>query len=206
MVLGFVTVGLVAQYFRFAEEEEGVRREIIEKTGGSRRGVAVLRGGLFEQAEFAGGRDDDFGNFLARHLAERIEVAQGFQFVAEKFQADGEAAGEGPQVNNTAAQGNGAFERDLGFWLVALRLEPFDQIQRVGAMALLQAAGAAREVIRGQGFFKQRGDAGDDEGGARGGLLRQGDESFQAFADVIDLRQAGFLRQNFPGGVEERRR
>ena len=80
---------------------------------------------------------------LARDLGERIEVAQGFQLVAEKFQADGEAAGQGPEVHNAAAQRNVAFLRDLGFRLVTLRLEPFDQIQRVGVIALAQAAGAA---------------------------------------------------------------
>ena len=94
--------------------------------------------------------------WLARDLREGIEVAQGLQFVAEEFEADGEAAGQGPEVNNAAAQGDVAFLRDLGFRLIALRFEPFDQIQRAGVIALLQPAGAAARVPRGATSFQAR--------------------------------------------------
>jgi len=37
-------------------------------------------------------------------------------------------------------------------------------------------------------------------------VLREGDERFQSFADDIRMRESGFVRQDLPGGIEERLR
>ena len=41
-------------------------------------------------------------------------------------------------------------------------------------------------------------------GGQGGGVLGEGDEGFEAFADDVNVWQAGFVWQDFPGGIEER--
>ena len=135
-----------------------------------------------------------------------IKVPQRGQFVAEEFQADGKAAGQGPHVHNAAAQGKVAFLRHLRFGFIALRLQPFDQIQRVGLIALLQAAGAALQFRGRQRLFQQRGNAGHDQPGLGNRIGGQRHQRFQPVADHINMRQTRLVGRHLPGRVEECRR
>ncbi len=73
-------------------------------------------------------------------------MAQGFEFIAEKFQSRGPGAGERPDIEDAAAQGDFAFLRDLGLRLVTLLFEPFDQVERIDLIAALEprACGCSR--------------------------------------------------------------
>ena len=103
------------------------------------------------------------GNFLTRNLRERIKMAERFQFIAEKFQPHGPRTGERPDIQDTAAQGDFAFLRNLRFRFVALFFEPFNQIERLDFVAALKRARAFLNFARRKSFLQQRGDAGDDQ-------------------------------------------
>jgi hypothetical protein len=70
-------------------------------------------------------------------------------------------------------------------------------------IAFLEAAGAAVKLGGGQGFFEQGGEVGDEEGGLGKRFLRESNEGFEAFADDVNVGQAGFVGEDFPGGIEE---
>ena len=139
-----VFVGPGGELFRFAEEKNCLWRQIIQERGeGSRRfggtsftspcfifsiggsGNSSLRlKVLFQYSQFACRWQGDAQNFFARNLRERIEMAEGFKFVAEEFESHRPRAGERPNVENAAAQGDFTLLCDLGFRFAASRFEP----------------------------------------------------------------------------------
>ena len=56
-------------------------------------------------------------------------MAEGFEFVAEKFEAHGPRAGGRENIHDAAAQGEFAFLRNLRLRLVALLFEKFYQVE-----------------------------------------------------------------------------
>ena len=62
-----------------------------------------------------------------------------------------------------AAQGYFALLRDLRLRFVALFLQPLDQIERVGAVAASEHAGAFAQNFRRKSFLQQGGHAGDNQ-------------------------------------------
>jgi len=206
-----VFLGAFRQRFRFAQYQHGLRRQVIEQDSRRRR-RAGRRGGsgfaprLPEQAQLAGGRQRDGLNLLARDLGQRIKLPQGLQFVAEKLQPHRPGAGEGIHIQDAATQGQFALLRHPRFRLVAPRLEPFNHLERIQAVAARQRPGGGAEGRRGEGALQQRGHAGDDEGRTRhagGSGRKERDQGFQALADDIHMRQPRFVGQDFPGGIEQ---
>jgi hypothetical protein len=164
---------------------------------------------LFQNSQLTAGRQDDGNNFFARNLRERIEVAQGFQFVAEKLEPHRPRAGERPNVENAAAQGDFTLLRDLGFRFAALLFEPFDQIEWINFIAAGQRTGAFLKFTGGKSFLQKRGDAGDDDMGSRllvPGSWGQGDQRLEPVADGVGMREFAFMRQHVPSRVKQRRR
>ena len=188
--------------FGVGQEQDGIGGQVIEERG---EGGAGAGAGAFEEAEFAGGRQGDGGDGVAGDLGDGIEVAEGFEFVAEKFQAHGPGTGGRKDIDDAAAQGEFAFLGDLRLGLVALFLEIFDERERVQVFAAGEGAGAALEIGEGKGALEEGGGIGDDDrgGGARG--IGEGDEGLEAFADDVGVGQLAFMGKDFPSGEKERR-
>ena len=89
--LSGVFLGPDSQLFRFAEEENGFTRQVVEQSGvwrvasdgiGSVRRrpdfvtLATRRSTLLQESEFAAGWNDRLDGFLAGNLRERIELAE----------------------------------------------------------------------------------------------------------------------------------
>jgi hypothetical protein len=166
----------------------------------------------FEDAQLTARRNRHRFDVLARHLANRIESSHRLDFVAEKFEAHRPGNSEGEDIHDAAAQGDFAAMIHLHFRLIALLLEPLDQVQRIDAVAAPQRARALADVLRPKRALKKGGNAGDDE---RGGgwvsgsafrvpccVLREGDECLEPFADGVGVGELGFVRQRVPRRVE----
>ena len=172
-----VFVGAKGELFRFAEQKNGFARQIVEQYGerldfgGASSTSPAFRFGdswnsslrLFQNSQFTRRRQGDARNFLARNLRERIEMAERFQFVAEKFQPHRPRAGERPDIHDAAAQGDFAFLRNLRFRLVALFFEKFNQVERRDFVAARERAGAFLDFTGRKGFLQQRRHAGDND-------------------------------------------
>ncbi len=124
-----------------------------------------LRLNAFQNSQFAGGGQGDGVDFFARDLRERIELAQRFQFVAEKFQPHRPRAGGRPDIEDAAAQGDFAFLRDLRLGFVALFLQPFDQVERIDLVAALERAGAFLNLAGGKSLLTPVTTSGDPASG-----------------------------------------
>ena len=126
-----------------------MRQVIQQGCRGLGAAVGCRRGpppGLFEQPQFSGRGQDGGGDFLARYLSERVEIAQRFNFVPEKLQADRPGTGGRIDVEDAAPQGDLAFVGHLHFRFVALVLEPFHEVQRVSTVVAGQLSCAAGQV------------------------------------------------------------
>ena len=86
---------------------------------------------------------------------ERIEIAEGFQFVAKKVQAHRPGAGRRENIHNAAAQGDFALLGHLRLRLIALRLQKFNQIERGKAIAPFQSARARLQGSGCKRFLEQ---------------------------------------------------
>lgn len=215
-----VAEGLVEEGVGFAEQEGGILGEQVEE--GAQRGdgrgggvgcaraiLGVGWGGFgepgacrLEEAEFAGGRDDDLADDLAGDLGLGIELAEGFEFIAEELEPDGPWGGEGPDVDDAASPGQFALSGDLGLGFVALFLEPFDEVERVERVASAEGAGAFAQVLAGEGALEEGDDGSDDDAWTvlRGG---QADEGLEAFRDDVGVGQLVLVGEGLPGGVKE---
>ena len=118
---------------------------------------------LLQKPQFACRGQGDARNFPARNLRERVELAQRFEFVAEKFQARRPWAGQRPDIQDAAAQGDFALLRNLRLGFVALVFKPFNQVERRDFAAARERAGAILDFAGRKGFLQQRGDAGDNQ-------------------------------------------
>ena len=110
---------------------------------------------FFENSQFTCRGQGDTQNFFARNLRERIEVAQGFKFVAEEFEPHRPRAGERPDIENAAAQGDFTLLRDLGFRFAAALFKPFDQVERTDFIAAGEPARVVFQVIRREGLLPE---------------------------------------------------
>ena len=90
-------------------------------------------------------------------------MAQGFKFIAEKFEPHRPRTGERPNVENSAAQGDFTLLRDLGFRFAALLFKPFDQVEGIDFIAAGKRAGAFLNFTGWKSFLQKRGDAGDNQ-------------------------------------------
>jgi len=156
---------------RLDQQAKRITGEVVaEPAGGVARVGAEL---LFEDAEFAAGRDRCAVDLLAVNLRLRIEGSQRLDFVAEKLEAHRPWAGQREDVEDAAAQGELPLLADLRLRLVALVLEPLNEVERVDALAKLEAAEPVFQLGRGEGPLQQ-GDGGGDDDRADGGLLALG--------------------------------
>ena len=119
---------------------------------------------LFQKSQLTAGRQGDAQDFFARNLRERIEMAQGFQFVTKKFEPHRPRAGKRPDIEDAAAQGDFAFLRDLGFRFAAVLFQPFDQVERIDFIAAGERARVVAQHFGREGFLQKRGDTGDNQG------------------------------------------
>ena len=160
-----------------------------------------------EQAQFPGWRNGHSGDFLPGNLGQRIVLPQRLQLVAKELQSHRPGAGERIDIENAAAQGDLPLLRHLRLRFITLLLEPLDQVQRVYAVAARKRASALANRLSRKRALQQCHHASHNEGGVMRVaccVLREGNERFQAFADDIGVRQSRFVRQHFPGRVEER--
>jgi len=130
-------------------------------------------------------------------------MAQGFKFVTEKFEPHRPRAGERPNVENAAAQGDFTLLRDLGFRFAALLFKPFDQVEWINFIATGKCAGAFLNFTGGKSFLQKRGDAGDNQWyvlWVACCVKRQGDQRLEPVADGIGMREFAFVRQHVPSG------
>ncbi len=154
-----ITIRVNRERFWLAQKKNRLARQIVEQRSKFHDlGLWTLGFGL-QNSQFARRRQRQVGNFTARNLCERIELAQRFQFVAEKFQPHGPRTRRWKNVHDAAAQRDLALLRDLRLRLVALRFEPFDQIERRDFVAARKGARAVFQIGRRKGFLQQRGHA-----------------------------------------------
>ncbi len=95
----------------------------------------------------------------------------------------------------------------MRFRLVSLLLKPFDQVERIERIAFFQRAGAPRNFAGLKRLLQERRHACDNDRRRRfcgDAPLRETDQRLQPFAHDVDVRQARFVRQNFPCGKEQR--
>ena len=157
-----------------------------------------------QQTQLAGRRNHTGIDGLEPGLTLRVEFAQRFQLVTEELQPDRPRPGEGPEIHDAATPGQLALVGDLGLRFVALRFEPFDEIQRVDGVAPTQRPGPGFEVGRSEGPLLDGGHRGHHEPAhpRNPGLRSQGDQGLEALTDDVGVRQSGFLRQRLPGREE----
>ena len=189
---------------RLDQQAKRITGEVVaEPAGGvARVGVELL----LEDAKLAAGRDRGALDLLAVNLRLRIEGSQRLDFVAEKLEAHRPWAGQREDVEDAAAQGELPLLADLRLRLVALVLEPLNEVERVDALAKLEAAEPVFQLGRGEGPLQQ-GDGGGDDDRADGGLLALGqvDERLEPFAQHVGVRQSGLVWQDIPRGEKEGR-
>ena len=140
---------------------------------------------------------------LAGNLCGGIELAEGFQFVAEELESDGPGRGQRPDIDDAAAPREFALAGHLGFGLVALFLQPFDEVEGIEGVAALEGSGPRAEVLAGEGALQEGDDGGDDDAGTIRWTGGQADEGFEAFRDDVGVREFVLVGQGFPRGVEE---
>ena len=144
--------------FRFANHKNRFARQIIEQRcelGLPTPHSAFHTPHFFEDAQFAAGWQRHGFDLVARNLCERVEMPQGFEFIAKKFQAHRPRTDERIHVENAAAQSHLALLRDLRFRFVTLFFKPFDQIKRFDAVAAFQGPCAGSDGVGGEGALKQ---------------------------------------------------
>ena len=109
---------------------------------------------------------------LARDLCDRVELPKRFQFVAEKFQPYRPRTGERVNIENAAAQRKFALAADFRFRLVALILQPLDEINRFDAVATPERARARRDFARWKRALHERSDSGKEDRSGKGSVWR----------------------------------
>ena len=119
---------------------------------------------LFQHSQFSCRRQVDVQDFFARNLRERIEMAQGFKFVAKEFKPHRPRAGERPNIENAAAQGDVTFLRDLRLRFVGLLFKPFDQVEGIDLVASRKRTDTLVKLIASEGALEEGSHAGYDEG------------------------------------------
>ena len=167
-------------------------------------------------------------------MSDRIEAAEGVKVVAEKFETDGPWRRRREDVENTAAEGEFALVVYLSLGFVTLGLEPFGEFHRVGLISAFNATGALGKGGGWIGLLEKRDNTGDNDGcpivveatrfimgsatrsfrpdaqnggrDAHAAQSRVGEfhQCFKAVADDVDVREFGFVGQDFPRGEEER--
>ena len=198
--------GLLSQHLRPAEHHHGIGTPVrVERghRGRGRTGIGLRRP---QQAQLTGRRDHARLDRVEAGLTVGIEFAQRLQFVAEEFEADGPGPMQGPEVHDAPAPGQLPLVGHLRLGLVALRLEPLDEVQGIDRLPPHEGAGPGIEVLRGEGALLDGGDRGDDQrtGPGNRGRTAQGDQRFQSFTDDVGMGQAGLLGQRLPRGEELR--
>ena len=194
---------------RIDQQKDRVTGEVVAQPPGGVVGVGAEL--LLEDAELAAGRDRGPVDLLAGKLGLRIEGAQRLEFVAEKLEAHRPGAGQWEDIEDAAAQRDLPLLADLRLRLVALVLEPLDEVERVDAVAKLEAAKPVFQFGRGEGPLQQPDTGGDDDRAGRGGVcaglsaLGQVDEGLEPFAQHVGVRQSGLVRQDIPSREKLRR-
>ena len=112
-----------------------------------RESFSLGRVAFLQQAKLASRWQRHARNLFARNLRVRIEVAQRLQFISEKFQPHRPRTGGRKNVHDAAAQGDFTLRRDLDLGVVAVVLQPLDEIERVHAPAAPQRARAGRQCF-----------------------------------------------------------
>ena len=180
-----------------AEKQNGVVRQMIEQRGAR----VILK--VTQQPHLAAGCKRGAVDFLTRNLAERIEVTQRFQFIAEELATYRPRRGKRKHIHNAAAQRNFPARGDLRFRLVSLCFEPFDEIQRIEPVAQPQHARAMSDFRRRQRALHQRRHRGGND---RRCFARERLQRLKPFADGVGVREFVFVRQHFPIGIKPRGR
>ncbi len=212
--LFFIVIDPFPQGPWIAEKKNCAGWKIVEQ-GGERGAlgfgslVVAILGESFQDAEFAGWWKRHLLDCLPRNLADRIEIAKRFQFLAKKLQPHRPWTGQWVKVENTAAQSDLALLRHLGFRFIALVLQPFHEIERVIGVAASQRPRARLQTAASECGLEQSRDGRDDDGGRDPRARRvatERNQRLEAFADDIRVRQFVFVRQDFPSGIEQSRR
>lgn len=160
--------------------------------------------GAPEQSEFTGRSEDDLVASVASKLGKGIELANRIDVVPEELNADRPRGGGRPDVDDATAQREGSLLGDLGLGFVTLVFEPFDEVQGIRVAGEVQSAKSGPKVVRGEGPLDEGGHRGDDERrGVVGSGIGEADQRGQTFRDDIDMRELGFVRQDFPIGERE---
>ncbi len=183
-----------------AEKQNCVVRQMIEQRGAR----IVLE--MTQQTHLAAGRERGAVDFLTGNLAERIEVTQRFEFVAKKFATHRPRRRKRKHIHNAAAQRNFPARGDLRFRLVPLRLQPFDEVQRIQSIAQPQRARPTGNLRGRQRALHQRRHGGGDDRCRIFGVRLQRLQCLEPFADGVGVGEFVFVRQHFPIGIKPRGR
>jgi hypothetical protein len=159
-----VALGLLLDFGRFDEPDDGVGREVGEEGGGLVDATAGP-GGAVAQGDEAGlvGAVGDGAEGLD------VELVDGFDLVVEEVDAVRIGFAGGPDVDDFAADGKVAGVFDGVEAGVAVIGEPVDEGVAEEGLAGAKSEDEIGEESAGGGGLHQRLDGGDDEVGAGGG-------------------------------------
>ena len=227
-----IFIGPGSKLFRFAEQKNGVRWQVIEQRSQIRLGFfipqsALRRPHFLQNSQLATGWQDDGGGFLARNFVKGSKWRRDSSSLPKNSNRTGHGPVSGRDVKNAAAEGNFPLLRNLGLRFVSLCFEPLDQLERIDLIAALKPTGVFFQVRRGKGLLQQGGGACHNDRNFRWNRFRafreiratrpsalrhqlikpiQSHQRFQPVTEGVGVGQCSVLRQNLPGRVKQRRR
>lgn len=198
--------GLVHQGIRFQEHDERLLREVLHQArqglgaGGCRYGLRGVPGfgSYLQKSQLTGRRDSERVDLLPGDLGLRIEFPERLELVTEELEAHRPWRAHGPEIDDSAAPGEFALPGHLGLRLVALFLEPFDEIQRVAGIAPGKRTNPVGQSVATERQLLEGGHRGDDRTLPLLGI-GQRHEGFQALTHDVDVRQLLLGGQDVPG-------
>src|SRR5580765_3259646 len=85
------------------------------------------------------------------------------EFIAEELQPNRPRARQRVDIQNPASQGDLSFLSDLRFRLIALLLQPLDQVQRINTVSSRKQSDATAQTSRGKSPLKQSRNTSDND-------------------------------------------
>ena len=200
-----VVVGLESQRLRSAQHHQSIRAPMRIERGHRRSRCLGPRLGS-QQTQLARRRNHTRFDGIESGLAMGIEFPQRFELIPKELKSDGPWPMEGPQIHDATTPRQLALVGHLGLRFVALRLEPFDEVERIDCFSPTNGPGPGIQIGRSERALLDGRHGGDHELAHPRCRARhpQGNEGLQAFTDDVRMGQARLLRQRLPSREELR--
>ena len=134
----------------------------------------------------------DFGEFAGGGLGVDVELAEGFEFRIEEFEAEGAGGLEREEIEDAASDSEMAAGGDGGVALVAVGFENFGKVLRVELLAGFEVGAIGEEGFRGGSVLVELVGAEEDGEGIGGGEGFEDGEPFGGGFGILDFQGLGF--------------